>query len=72
VVSLQKEVINFRQLEEKSLGTSWDRFNEIIITGLDPAISDPILLQYFYTGLIKDSMESLDLASREAFPSFVY
>jgi hypothetical protein len=71
VVSLRKEVLNFRQLEEKSLGTSWDHFNEIIITGLDPAILDPILLQYFYTGLSKHSRESLDLASRGAFPSFV-
>jgi hypothetical protein len=25
VVSLQKDVLNFRQLEEESLGTSWDR-----------------------------------------------
>ena len=38
VVSLQKVVLNFRQLEEESLGTSWDRFNELIITGLDLTI----------------------------------
>ena len=35
VVSLRKDVLNFRQLEEKSLGTSWDRFNELIIIGLE-------------------------------------
>jgi hypothetical protein len=67
VVSLQIEVQNFRQLEEESLGTSWDRFNELIITGPDLAIPDPILLQYFYMGLSKDSRESLDLASTGAF-----
>ena len=67
VVSLRKEVLNFRQLEEKSLGTSWDHFIELIITGLDLAIQDPILLQYFYMGLRKDSRESLDAASRGAF-----
>jgi hypothetical protein len=67
VVSLQKEVLNFRQLEKESLGTSWDHFNELIITGLDLAIQDPVLLQYFYMGLSKDSMESLDAASRGAF-----
>jgi hypothetical protein len=44
VVSLWKEVLNFRQLEEESLGTSWDRFNDLIITGPDLAIQDPILL----------------------------
>ena len=67
VVSLRKEVLNFRQLEEESLGTSWDHFNELIITGPDLAIQDPVLLQHFYLGLSKDSRESLDTASRGAF-----
>ena len=67
MVSLRKEVLNFRQLEEESLGTSWDYFNELIITSLNFAIQDPVLLQYFYMGLSKDSMESLDAASRGAF-----
>ena len=67
MVSLWKDVLNFRQLEEKSLGTSWDRINDLITTGPDLAISDPMLLQYFYMGLSKDSMESLDAASRGAF-----
>ena len=30
VVSLRKEVLNFRQLEEKSFSTSWDHFNKLI------------------------------------------
>ena len=67
MVSLRKEVLNFRQLEEESLGTSWDHFNELIITGLDLAIQDPVFLQHFYMGLSKDSRESLDVASRGAF-----
>ena len=67
VVNLRKEVLNFRQLEEESLGTSWDRFNDLIITGPDLAIPDPMLLQHFYMGLSKDSMEPLDAASRGAF-----
>ena len=67
VVSLQKEVLNFRKLEEESLGTSWDRFNEHIFTSPDLAIQVPILLQHFYMGLSKDSRESLNAASREAF-----
>ena len=54
VVSLRKEVLNFRQLEEESLGTAWDRFNELIITGPDLAIQDPIFFQHFYMGLSKD------------------
>ena len=67
VVSLRKEVLNFRQLEEKSLGTLWECINSLITTGLDLAISDPMLLQYFYMGLSKDSMQILDQASRGAF-----
>jgi hypothetical protein len=67
VFSLQKVVLNFRQLEKESLGTSWDCFNELIVTDPDLAIQDPVLLQYFYTGLSKDSRESLNVASREAF-----
>jgi hypothetical protein len=41
-------------------------FNEPIITSPDLAIPNPILLD-FYTGLSKDSRESLDSASRGAF-----
>ena len=67
VVSLWKEVMNFRQLEEESLGTSWDHFNKLIITGADLVIQDPVLLQYFYMGLSKDYAQSLDQASRVAF-----
>jgi hypothetical protein len=67
VVSLRKEVLTFRQLEKESLATSWDRFNDLIIIGPDLAIQDPVLLQYFYMGLSKDSIQSLDQASREAF-----
>jgi hypothetical protein len=67
VVSLRKEILNFRQLKEESIGISWDCFNDLIITGPDLAIQDPVLLQYFYIGLSKDSIESLNAASRGAF-----
>ena len=67
VVSLRKVVLNFRQLEGESLGTSLDCFNEFIFTSPDLAIQDPVLLQYFYMGLSKDSVQSLDLASKGAF-----
>ena len=67
VVSLRKEVLNFRQLEEEYLGTSWECINRLITTGPDLAILDPMLLQYFYMGLSKDSAQSLDQASRQSF-----
>ena len=67
VVSLLKEVLNFLQPEEESLRTSWDHFNDLIIISPDLAIQDSVLLQHFYIGLSKDSIESLDVASRGAF-----
>ena len=39
VVSLRKEVLNFRQLEEESVGTLWDHFNELI------PLAQPLLFQ---------------------------
>jgi hypothetical protein len=50
VVSLWKKVLNFRQLEEESLGTSWDRFNELIITDPNLAIPAPNALSMFLHG----------------------
>ena len=44
-----------------------DHFNELIITGPNLAIQDPVLLQHFYMGLSKDSRESINAASRGAF-----
>jgi hypothetical protein len=67
VVSLRKEVLSFRQLEEESLATSWERINDLITTGPDLAISDPMFLQYFYMGISEDSAQTLDQVSRGAF-----
>ena len=67
VVRLRKEVLSFKQKEQESLGTSWARCNDLITTGPNLAIQDPIILQYFYMGLNKDSMNFLDMASRGAF-----
>jgi hypothetical protein len=63
VVSLRLEILHFKQHEEESLSTSWDRFNDLINTGPDLAILDLILLQYFYIGLNEESRVSLDAAS---------
>ena len=46
---------------------SWVCFNDLITTGPNLAIQDPVLLQHFYMGLSKDSRESLDAASKGAF-----
>jgi hypothetical protein len=67
IVRLRFEVLSFKQKEQESLGTSWACFNDLITTSLDHAIQDPVLLQHFYMGLNKDSMNFLDMTSRGAF-----
>ena len=53
VVSLQKEVLSFKQKEQESLGMSWAHFNDLITTGPNLAIQDPVLLQHFYMVLAR-------------------
>jgi len=67
VVDLRIEFLSFRKLEQESLCTSWDHFNEFVIFGPNLGFPDPVLIQYFYLGLTKNSRQSLDLASRGAF-----
>jgi hypothetical protein len=46
---------------------SWAHINDLITTGPNLVIQDPILLQHFYMGLSKNSMKFLYMASRGAF-----
>jgi hypothetical protein len=48
VTSPRIEVLTFKQHKKEPLGASWNCFNDLIITTLDLAILDPILLQHFY------------------------
>ena len=41
---------------------SWEHFKDLINTGPDLAIQDPILLQHFYMGLNKETLKFLDIA----------
>ena len=51
VVSLRREVLSFKQKEKESLGAVWSHFNDLVNSGPDLAIQDPMLLQHFYMGL---------------------
>ena len=46
---------------------AWECFNALINTGPDLAIQDPILLQYFYIGLDRNTSKYLDMASGGSF-----
>ena len=67
VVSLRSEVLSFKQKEKESLGTTWACFNDLVNSGPDLAIQDPMLLQYFYIGLNGETAQFLDTSSRGAF-----
>jgi hypothetical protein len=69
VASLRIEVLTFKQHEEEPLNAFWDRFNDLIITSLDLAIPDLILLQYFYLSFSMDDAQDLNAASRGSFLS---
>jgi hypothetical protein len=62
VVSLRAKVLSFKQEDNESLATSWERFNSLIDSGLDLALQDLILLQHFYMGLKKKTSKFLHVA----------
>ena len=48
VVKLHIGVLTFKQKKKESLGTAWERFNNLINTGLDLTIQDPIFSTLLY------------------------
>ena len=66
VIAHRKEIIMFQQLEE-TLGAAWARFSSLIRFGPDLRLPDEVLLQHFYVGLDKDSIEYLNIASEGSF-----
>jgi len=63
VVSLHREVLSFKQNEKESLGAIWARFNDLVNSGPDLTIQDPMLLQHFYIGLSGETTQLLDTTS---------
>ena len=52
VAELRREIISFRQLEEESLGKSWDRFINLTLTGPKLSIPEEVLLIHFLRALV--------------------
>jgi len=67
VVELRREIISFRQLEEESLGKSWDRFINLTLTGTNLSIPQEVLLIHFFEGLIMENKQTLNTASGGSF-----
>ena len=67
MVSLRIGALSFKLKEKESLGAAWARFNDLVNSGPDLAIQDPILLQHFYMRLSGETAQFLDTTSRVAF-----
>ena len=67
VVELRREILSFRQLEEESLGKSWDRFINLTLTGPKLSIPEEVLLIHFFEGLSKANKQTVNTASRGSF-----
>jgi hypothetical protein len=48
--------------KKETLGATWVCFNDLIFSGPDLTIPDPILLQHVYLGLNKETTHYLDIA----------
>jgi hypothetical protein len=67
VVKLHIEVLTFKQKKKESLGKACERFNTLLNFGPNLAILDPILIQHFFMGLNRKTIEYLNTASGGSF-----
>jgi len=67
VVDLQIEILSFRQLEEESLGESWDHIIDLTLTGPKLSIAREVLLIHFFRGLRRENKQTLHAASGGSF-----
>ena len=55
---LWREILSFRQLEEESLGKSWDRFINLTLIGPKLSIPEEVLLIHFFEGLSRENKQT--------------
>ena len=67
MVELRREILYFRQLEEESLGKSWDRFINLTLTGPELSIQEEVLVIHFFEGISRKNKQTLHAASRGSF-----
>jgi hypothetical protein len=59
--------LSFTQESDESLIPAWERFDTLVRSSPSLSILDPILLQYFYMGLNRETTTFLNLASNGSF-----
>jgi hypothetical protein len=58
------EVLGFRQKEKETLGAVWARFLDLNMSSPNLELSEPMLLQHFCRGHVKESAQFLEIYSR--------
>jgi hypothetical protein len=61
MASLPRDVLEFEQLEEESIGATWARFICLCASGPSSFLPDDVLLYVFFMGLDMDAAQDLDI-----------
>ena len=61
--NIRKEICGIRQANGEILHEYWERFNQLCVTCPNHQISDQLLIQYFYEGLLPMNRTMIDAAS---------
>jgi hypothetical protein len=67
LVDLRINIISFRQGDNESMSTSWERFELLCKSRPDLSLQDHIILQHLYIGLNKESRAYLNTSSHGSF-----
>ena len=61
--NLRREICNIKQKDTETLDEYWERFKRLCATCPQHGISEQLLIQYFYDGLLPLEHRMLDAAS---------
>ena len=67
IADLRLEVLSFKQKDNETLGKSWKRFSDLLESGPNLSLEDPILLFHFLRGLQYNHKQMLHTMSRGSF-----
>ena len=67
ICALRAEVLTFCQNDKESTSVAWARFTLLVQSGPNLSLPKHLLLQYFYTGLEKESAHHFNLTSGGSF-----
>jgi hypothetical protein len=67
IIDLHNENLNFALKEGESLGATWSRYNQLVLSGPELSIPDAMFMQHFVHGLGTESVEYLDMTSGGVF-----